>query len=97
MASVKSRMNEARKQAGLTQAQLAEAVNVSRQTINSLEKNKYNPSLALAYNIKKALGARFIEDVFHFEDQAEKQTQPTAFILSTTKLEKTSSLNQETQ
>jgi len=48
----------------MTQEELAEAVNVTRQTIIALEQGRYNPSLILAYRITKALGKRYIEDVF---------------------------------
>lgn len=48
----------------MTQKELAELVDVSRQTIISLERRRYNPSLQLAYKITKALGADHIEDVF---------------------------------
>jgi putative transcriptional regulator len=49
---------------GITQEKLAELVGVTRQTIISLEQNRYNPSLLLAYNITKALQRKYIEDVF---------------------------------
>lgn len=48
---------------GLTQAQLAEAVGVSRQTIISLERGRFDPSLPLAFRIAQLFNAP-IEDVF---------------------------------
>jgi putative transcriptional regulator len=48
----------------MTQEELAKKVEVTRQTIISLEQGKYNPSLELAYRITKALKQKKIEDVF---------------------------------
>lgn len=53
----------ARKARGLTQAQLAQAVGVSRQTILSLECGDYSPSVYLALRFRAALGAT-VEDLF---------------------------------
>ena len=64
---MKTRMKEYRARLGLTQEKLAEIVGVRRETIIFLEKGKYNPSLRLAYNIARALGAG-IEDVFIMND-----------------------------
>lgn len=50
----------------MTQQELADLAGVSRQTIMQLEKNKYNPSLKLAYTISQVLGAK-IEELFVFE------------------------------
>lgn len=55
-----------RNKLGMTQEELARIVGVTRQTIISLEQNKYNPSLVLAYKISKALGVQNIEDIFIF-------------------------------
>ncbi|HVW14395.1 MAG TPA: helix-turn-helix transcriptional regulator [Mucilaginibacter sp.] len=51
----------------ITQAELAEAVNVSRQTINTIESNKYVPSTILALKIAKVFG-KPLEEVFMLED-----------------------------
>ncbi len=51
----------------LTQAQLAEKVNVSRQTINAIELGKYNLSTVLALKIAHVFGST-VEDVFELED-----------------------------
>lgn len=53
-----------RKELKMTQEELAEKVSVSRQTIISLERGRYNPSLRLAHDITKALKKKAIEDVF---------------------------------
>ncbi len=53
-----------RSQAGFTQEQLAAKVGVARQTIIALEQDRYNPSLALAAAITKALKQNSIEKVF---------------------------------
>jgi putative transcriptional regulator len=53
---------------GLSQQQLADAVGVSRQTIVSLEKERYIASLQLAYKISKYFGYS-IEEVFHMEGE----------------------------
>ena len=50
-----------------TQQQLADAVGVSRQTIVALEKNKYNPSLILAFKISNSL-EKEITDVFKYKE-----------------------------
>ena len=53
-----------RNKLSITQEELAKKVGVTRQTIISLEQNRYNPSLLLAYKITKALAQKSIEDVF---------------------------------
>lgn len=47
-----------------TQAELADQLGVSRQTVNSIETEKYEPSLSLAFAIARLFG-KTIEDVFH--------------------------------
>ena len=49
---------------GLTQAQLGKALGVSRQSVNSIEKGKYDPSLPLAIAIARLFG-RAVEEIFH--------------------------------
>ena len=49
-------IREKRKALGLSQEQLARACGVSRQTINAIENNKYDPTLALAFRLARALG-----------------------------------------
>ncbi|MBD7985859.1 helix-turn-helix transcriptional regulator [Sporosarcina sp. Sa2YVA2] len=61
-------IKEMRTAMGLTQDDLAEKLEVSRQTIISLEKGRYNPSLLLAFKIAK-LFKRRIEDIFQPEEE----------------------------
>jgi putative transcriptional regulator len=62
-----NRIRELRARTGLTQEDLARKVNVRRETIVFLEKNKYNPSLKLAHDIAKIFGLQ-IEEVFIFSE-----------------------------
>lgn len=62
-----NRIKEWRKERNVTQEDLARAVEVTRQTIISLENGKYNASLQLAYKIARYFDAK-IEDVFIFEE-----------------------------
>jgi putative transcriptional regulator len=62
-----NRIRELRAKFDLTQDDLAKKVNVRRETIVFLEKNKYNPSLKLAHDIA-VLFSMTIEEVFLFED-----------------------------
>ena len=63
-----NRIKELRKQKKITQDELAKAVEVTRQTIISLENGKYNASLQQAYKISRYFGTN-IEDVFIFEEE----------------------------
>lgn len=63
---MKNRIHVLRAEKRWTQAELAEQLNVSRQTINALETEKYDPSLPLAFAIARLFG-RSMEDVFQFE------------------------------
>lgn len=56
-----------RNKLSMTQEELAKNVGVTRQTIISLEQNRYNPSLFLAYKITKVLKRERIEDIFIFK------------------------------
>jgi putative transcriptional regulator len=51
----------------MTQQELADLVGVSRQTIMQLERNRYNPSMMLAYSISKVFDVT-IEDLFDFSE-----------------------------
>lgn len=48
---VKNRLRELRRERGLNQAELAEAINISRQTVIAVEADKYDPSLPMAYRL----------------------------------------------
>jgi putative transcriptional regulator len=63
---MKTRVRELRAALGMTQADLAKAVGVRRETIVFLEKGKYNPSLQLAHSVAKIFD-RSIEEVFLLE------------------------------
>ena len=65
---MKNRIESIRKERGILQDELANALGVSRQTISSLENGRYNPSIMLAYRIAKYFGMT-IEDVFIFEEE----------------------------
>lgn len=67
---MKSKIAELRKKHRITQEELAMAVGVTRQTITSLECEKYTASLVLAYKIAKYFGTT-IEDVFDFSEVEE--------------------------
>ena len=57
-------VRERRTEAGLSQGELAEAMSVSRQTINSIEKGRYTPSLPLALALARHF-ATTVEEMFH--------------------------------
>ena len=61
---MRNAIRDLRTQQGLSQQQLAEAMDVSRQTINSIEKERYLPSLPLAIGLARFFG-RTVEEVFH--------------------------------
>ena len=62
-----NRIAELRRSHGLSQAELADAVEVTRQTIISLENGRYNASLLLAHRIARYFGLT-IEEIFLFEE-----------------------------
>lgn len=64
---LKNRLEEVRKKHSITQEQLAEALEVSRQTIGSLENGKYNPSIILAFKIARYFKMP-IESIFIYEE-----------------------------
>lgn len=66
---MKNRIEELRKEQGILQEDLAKSLGVSRQTISSLERGRYNPSIFLAHNIAVYFGMT-IEDIFIFEEEA---------------------------
>ena len=70
MSILTNRIAQLRKEWRLSQAELADAVEVTRQTIISLENGRYNASLLLAYRIARYFGLT-IEEVFDFSDWEE--------------------------
>lgn len=67
---MKNRLEELRKQHGIRQEELAEALEVSRQTIGSLENGRYNPSILLAFKIARFFGLT-IEEIFIYEEESK--------------------------
>lgn len=65
---MKNRLEEFRKQRGIKQDELAKVLEVSRQTIGSLENGRYNPSILLAFKIAKYFETT-IEDIFIYEEE----------------------------
>ena len=70
---MKNRLEELRKACGVRQEDVAQALGVSRQTVISLEKGKYNPSLALAFRLSRFFGLP-IEEIF--DDSDEQAEEP---------------------
>ncbi|MBQ8389930.1 MAG: helix-turn-helix transcriptional regulator [Oscillibacter sp.] len=66
---MKNRLEELRKSRGIRQEELAAAMDVSRQTIGSLENGRYNPSITLAFKLARYFGLA-IEDIFIYEEDA---------------------------
>ncbi len=64
---MKNNLEKMRKEKGLKQDELAEILEVSRQTIGSLENGRYNPSIILAFKIAKYFD-KSIEDIFIYEE-----------------------------
>jgi putative transcriptional regulator len=68
---VKTRLRVLRAEREWSQAELAERLHVSRQTINAIETGKYDPSLSLAFNIARLFTMK-IEDVFQPDEKERK-------------------------
>jgi putative transcriptional regulator len=66
--SLKNRLEILRKQKGIKQEELAEALEVSRQTIGSLENGRYNPSIILAFKLARYFNTT-IEEIFIYEEE----------------------------
>lgn len=64
---MKNRLEEIRKERGVTQEELAGSLEVSRQTIGSLENGRYNPSILLAFKIARYFHMT-IEEIFIYEE-----------------------------
>lgn len=65
---MKNKLEQIRKDRGITQEELANILEVSRQTVNSLENGRYNPSIVLAFKIAKFFGLQ-IEEIFIYEEK----------------------------
>ena len=66
---MKNRLEELRKQRGIRQEELAAALEVSHQTIGSLENGRYNPSILLAFKIARYFDVS-IEEIFIYEEES---------------------------
>lgn len=64
---MKNRLEEIRKERGIKQEELAAALEVSRQTIGSLENGRYNPSITLEFKLARYFNMS-IEDIFIYEE-----------------------------
>ena len=73
---MKNRLEELRNALGLTQQELAERVDVSRQTIISLEQGRYNPSILLAFRIASVFKLN-IHDIFLYEEGVNENEKPS--------------------
>lgn len=65
---VTNRIRARREQAGLTQAELARQIGVTRQTLIAIELGRYSPSLELAFVVARAFGVG-IDDVFEYSEE----------------------------
>ena len=66
---MRSRLRELREKHGWSQGELAERLDVSRQTVNAIETEKYDPSLPLAFRIARVFGQR-IETIFLTDEKS---------------------------
>jgi len=64
---LKNRLEEIRRAKGIRQEELAKELEVSRQTIGSLENGRYNPSIVLAFKIARYFDMK-IEEIFLYEE-----------------------------
>jgi putative transcriptional regulator len=72
---MKNRLKVLRAERNWTQAQLAVELEVTRQTVNAIETQKYDPSLPLAFKIARLFGQR-IEDIFSDADETAFTAHP---------------------
>ena len=72
---MKNQLEELRRQHAIRQEDLAQALGVSRQTVISLEKGQYNPSLALAFKLARYFNLS-IEDIFDDSDDCPDAASP---------------------
>lgn len=69
---MKNRLEEIRKKLGINQEELASSLEVSRQTIGSLENGRYNPSITLAFKIARYFDMS-IEEIFIYEEEEKNE------------------------
>ncbi|MCF6139257.1 helix-turn-helix transcriptional regulator [Pseudalkalibacillus berkeleyi] len=69
--SLENRLHVCRAERKLSQGDLAKKVGVSRQTISSLEANRYNPSLILAFELARVLDTDITELFTYYQDQED--------------------------
>ena len=69
---MKNRLEELRKLRGIKQEDLATALEVSRQTVGSLENGRYNPSILLAFKIARYFQMS-IEEIFIYEEESKSE------------------------
>ena len=67
---MKNRLEEIRKERGIKQEELAAALEVSRQTIGSLENGRYNPSITLASTLARYFNMS-LQDIFIYEEEKQ--------------------------
>lgn len=65
---MKNKLEQLRKERGLSQEALASILKVSRQTVSSIETGKYNPSLELAFKMAHYFNQK-IEDIFEYKEE----------------------------
>jgi len=70
---MKNNLEKMRKSRGMLQEELADVLEVSRQTISSLENGRYNPSIKLAFKIARLFDMQ-IEEIFIYEDESDQAT-----------------------
>jgi len=69
---MKNKLEEIRKKLGINQEDLAASLEVSRQTIGSLENGRYNPSITLAFKIARYFNMS-IEEIFIYEEEEKNE------------------------
>jgi putative transcriptional regulator len=84
---VKNRLKVLRAERDWTQAQLADALDVSRQTINAIETGKFDPSLPLAFRAARLFGLR-IEEIFHEPEPNQDRSSLSTEIKLATEVKK---------
>ena len=73
---MENKIRALRSEMGLSQEELARRCGVSRQTINAIENNKYDPTLSLAFHLAQALGAT-VDTLFHPPSEKGRHAAPS--------------------